>query len=293
MKPKHKTNKKENILFLKELRDYLNQGRVVSADFEAEMIVRYFGKMDRVELFAGERKLSMPVQKKIWRIAKQRIRKKPLQYLLGEADFFGHRFFVNRDVLIPRPETELLVEEGIRLLEGRVSPRVLDVGTGSGCIAVSLTLARVDCRMTALDISSRALAVAGKNSALHGVSRKIQFLKSDLFDVFGAKKKDFWDLIVSNPPYIPKKDFPRLSREVLAEPRAALEGGGPRGLGVIFSILEQAPFFLKKQGWLLMEIGQGQAPLIAKKISEEKIFSNFKFVKDYNHIDRILAAQNG
>ena len=144
--------------------------------------------------------------------------------------------------------------------------------------------------MTALDISSKALKTARKNINFYQLGKKVRLIKSDLFSAFGNKKKAFWDLVISNPPYVPSEDFGGLSKEVLSEPRVALNGG-PKGLSVLTRILDEAPYFMKEKGWLLMEIGDGQAGPLAEKIAQEKKFSKTRFVKDLNGIDRVLIAQ--
>ena len=146
--------------------------------------------------------------------------------------------------------------------------------------------------MTALDASLEALKVARKNVGLFGLSGKIRLVHSRLFDSFGKNKEAFWDVVVSNPPYVPVEDWELLSREVRSEPRLALDGG-VRGLETIEALLEKAPFFLKKGGWLLVEIGLGQAALLSKKLKRNADFRNFWFEKDLNGIDRVLIAQHG
>ncbi len=320
-----------NIQFLKKVEKRLATRRVPAARFEAETLVRHFGSANRIDFFTGKKALSSSTKNAIRRAVASRLRGTPLGYVLKETEFCGHKFFISKDTLIPRPETELLVEEAVRILENEYKchsresgnqpdprlkhsgmtfdwsdprfrgddrntaaveayPKILDLGTGSGCIAVSLTLAVPACRMTAVDISKKALKSARKNIDFHGLAEKISLLESDLFSVFSGEKKDFWDIIVSNPPYVSEEDFPGLPREVLSEPRLALDGGR-RGLKVVEAILNDAPFFLKQGGWLLMEIGKGQSKPLHDKILKEGVFRNFRFVKDYAGIDRILAAQ--
>ncbi len=289
-----KTNfSKDNILFLKGIENRLSRDRVPSAHYEAESLVRHFGLMNRLEFFTGEKSLSLHARRTIERALKARLQGMPLSYLLKESDFFGTRFFVTKDTLIPRLETEGLVAEAIKILEKMSSPpKILDIGTGSGCIAVCLTMAKPGCRMTALDISSKALKIARKNIDFHGLRGKIKLLKSDLFEGLSRKEERSWDMIVSNPPYIPKDELRDLPKEVLSEPKRALDGG-PEGLAVIHRLLAQSPLYLKKGGWLLVEIGKGQARPLAKKILKEKVFVHLRFIKDYAGIDRILVAQHG
>ena len=297
---------KENISFLKKVEGRLVHHRVPSAHFEAENLVRHFGGINRLDFFAGEKTLSSRARQDIKKALKARLGGQPLYYLLKETDFFGRKFFVTKDTLIPRPETELVVEETVKCLDthypkGHCRADILEIGTGSGCIAACLTLARPDCRMTAVEISQAALKIARKNIDLHGLSKKIKLIESDLFSAFEARtaegssrrRREYaWDVIVSNPPYVPEEDFPFLSKEVRQEPALALNGG-PKGLSVIYAILDKTPSFLKRGGWLIIELGKGQSKPLAKKLLKERRFAQFKFIKDYAGIDRILVAQNG
>ena len=195
-------------------------------------------------------------------------------------------------VLIPRPETERLVEEALKVVDTHfkgMEPEILDLGTGSGCIAVSLTLERAHCRMTALDASPAALGIARKNIKRHGLSQKIRLVKSRFFGSFGTKR-GLWDMIVSNPPYVPTGAIPKLSKEVRNEPSLALDGGR-EGLDVLEAILTKAPGFLKPGGYLLMEIGDGQAGKFRKRWRWADEYESFRFEKDLNGIERILIAQ--
>lgn len=279
-----------NISLLKNVEERLKKFHVPSATYEAELLVRHFSGMNRIDFFIGQKTVTPRIRKSIQTALKTRLEGQPLSYILKETEFFGLKFFVNQHTLIPRPETETLVEEALKVLKNIKHPEILELGTGTGCLAVSLTIHKTDCRMTALDVSSEALKMARKNIEFHGLGQKVKLIKSNLFDVFGQGKKNTFDLIISNPPYVPEEDFRSLSREVLSEPRLALDGG-PQGLLIIEAILDQAPYFLKSNGWLLMEIGDGQAKHLAEKISKNKRFSGLRFVKDLNGIDRVLAVQ--
>jgi len=181
----------------------------------------------------------------------------PSQYIRGRQEFYGLDFEVTPDVLIPRPETELLVETALELLKGVRSPYVCDVGTGSGCITVALLGERRDARALALDISPAALRVAERNAARNNVADRARFLVSDCFDALRDTGESF-DLIASNPPYVAEAEMETLQREVRDyEPRAALTPGGD-GLAVVRRLVADAPRFLKPGGHLLIEIGYGQ-----------------------------------
>lgn len=287
---------KENIQYLKSVEERLARAAVLSPSVEAERLIRHFGGMDRVEFFTGEKTLPPGTKRSVEKALRARLTGEPLSYLLREADFYGHRFYVTKDTLIPRPETEILVEEAVLTLDRHNSassaPEILDLGTGTGCIAVSLTLARPDCRMTALDVSVKALQTARKNVDLYGLGNRIGLVRSDCFSAFEGDRRGTWDMIVSNPPYVPEEDFPGLSKEVLSEPRLALDGG-PKGLRVLERILDQAPAYLEEKGWLLLEIGKGQSEALAEKISRRGLYKNLRFVKDHAGIERVLIAQHG
>ncbi len=265
---------------------------MLSPGSEAEEMVRHFGQLDRVQLFTGQKEISGSAKISIaWALQKRR-HGVPLAYLLGQASFLGRSFRVTPDVLIPRPETERLVEEVLCVLKAHYrsrTPEILDLGTGSGCVAASLTLEWPACRMTALDASVKALTVARNNFKRHGLRQFIRTVHSDLFEDFG-NNLSMWDVIVSNPPYVPARGWDKLSREVRKEPRLALDGG-PDGLELINAILSEAPKHLKRDGWLLLEIGKGQSKKILKKWAGRTEYKSLDFKKDLNGIERILVAR--
>jgi release factor glutamine methyltransferase len=259
---------------------------------EREIVLCHFGRMSRLDLYTGAKRIPPKALRSAADVLKKRARGVPLAYLLGEAPFYGRSFKVSPDVLIPRPETERLVEEALKILSAHPRtppPEILDLGTGSGCIAASLTLEWPACRMTALDVSRKALAVARKNFKRLGLGKKIVSDTSRLFGRFSGKKA-LWDLIVSNPPYIPRRDWKTLPREVRHEPSLALDGG-PDGLEVIDRILERAPRYLKPGGRLLLEIGDGQSKKILRKWARRPEYASLAFEKDLNGIERILIAR--
>lgn len=224
-------------------------------------------------------------------ILKKRFLGEPLQYILGKAEFMGLEFRLTPDVLIPRPETEILVEAALELIRGLKSVNrqinILDMGTGSGCIAISLAKAIAGGHIYAADISSRALAVAEKNARLHGVD--IGFLKSDLFDFFKSLAVSC-DLIVSNPPYIPSAEILKLALEIQAEPRLSLDGGSD-GLDFYRKIIAGSPEYLKDGGFLALEMGFNQKNAIKNIFLKSGIFEIINVIKDYNNIDRVIIAK--
>lgn len=213
----------------------------------------------------------------------------PLQYIIGSVDFMGLELKVEPGVFIPRPETELLVEKVIEIVRGSESrsrgSKILDLCTGCGAIAVALSRFAKGVDMTASDISDAAIGIAEKNIKSHNCDN-IKLVKSDLFDNLHTEE---FDIIVANPPYIQDEDFENLMPEVLYEPKISLHGG-KEGLDIYRDILEEAPSFLKKNGYLLMEVGYNQADALASELNPE-IYSCMGTTKDYNGIDRIIAAK--
>jgi release factor glutamine methyltransferase len=279
-----------NLAYLKHIESILQNMGVSSPRAEAEMLSCHYGKLERLELYTGQKSLSRSAKTAIGRVLKKRRSGVPLAYLTKEAFFWGHTFHVKPNVLIPRPETERLVEEVLKALDTHFkgkNPEVLDLGTGSGCIAVCLTLEMAHCRMTALDASHAALEIARKNIRRHGLSQKIRLVQSRLFESFEAKN-DLWDVIVSNPPYLSTDVISGLSNEVRHEPALALDGGR-EGLDILEAILDQAPRYLRPGGFLLMEIGEGQSGILARRWRRE--YETFRFEKDLNGIERILIAK--
>jgi release factor glutamine methyltransferase len=190
----------------------------------------------------------------------RRAAREPVAYLLGKREFYGRSFIVSPAVLIPRPETEGLVEAALDLLAASdaKSPHVLDIGTGSGCLAVTIALERPDVAVIATDVSRDALAIARANAARHGVDARVEFRET----AFAGDLVDAVDLIVTNPPYVAGRDRDALSSDVRGyEPSLALFGGD-NGLDVIRALVPHAARALRRSGWLVMEIGQGQAAAI-------------------------------
>ena len=209
----------------------------------------------------------------------------PLQHITHRQEFMKMDFFVDENVLIPRPDTEILVEEVIKIAQKYNSPRILDLCTGSGAIAISLKKFVPNADITAVDISEKALEIAQKNAKK--LETKINFLKSDLFDKLDNKK---FDIIVSNPPYIRKDEIKKLSEEVQKEPKIALDGGED-GLDFYRIIAEQAINYLKTGSFLCFEIGYNQKNYVIKIIEDEQNYKNTYCKKDLYGNDRIIITQ--
>lgn len=212
-----------------------------------------------------------------------RLKRIPLQYILGETSFFTRLFKVDPRVLIPRPETELLCEWALELIQGSRSPHILDLCCGSGCIGLTLKAERPDAVLTLSDLSPDALNVSAVNAVR--LSLDVDIIQSDLFD--GLKGTAF-DLIVSNPPYIPSADCACLQPEVLQEPRLALDGG-PDGCDLYRRIITASGSVLMHGGLLLMELGADESGLVSSLLSANG-FRSIRIRKDYAGIDRMICA---
>lgn len=213
----------------------------------------------------------------------------PLQYITGIQEFMKLNFLVTKDVLIPRPDTEILVEEVIRKVENISNPIILDLCTGSGAIAVSLAKYIKNVHICAVDISSKALEIAKKNAELNGVKNNIEFIESNLFDKIKERK---FDIIVSNPPYIETETIKTLSKDVQSEPKIALDGGKD-GLDFYRKISENGYKFLNRQGYLCLEIGYNQRIAVRQILEKKKRYVNIKCIKDLCENDRVITAQIG
>ncbi len=213
----------------------------------------------------------------------------PLQYILGEQEFMGLTLQVTPAVLIPRQDTEVIVKAILQLYQGRTDLQILELGTGSGAIAVSLAYYLPDSRITAVDISAEALTLARSNGEKTGTAEKIAFLQGDLFDPLPEGRK--YDLIVSNPPYISAEEYAGLPEEVRREPRQAL-WGGPDGLDFYRRIISLAPVYLLPQGRIFLEIGWKQAADV-RHLLEKNGFSEIKIWPDKAGRDRAISALDG
>ena len=249
--------------------DYLKENKIEDARLEAEILLSYALRISRAQLITQSDKIIEDIRK-IKDLLKRRAKHEPTAYITGVQPFMSLNFFVNRSVLIPRPETELLVEEAIKLY-----PKlVVDVGTGSGCIAISLAKALPNSKVIGIDSSSEALKVAVKNAKYHKVADRCQFIKGNLL----LPHKEKVELIISNPPYIPSAEIEKLQPEVRDwEPREALDGGKD-GLDYIRQIIKAAPDHLKPNGILLLEFGVNQAGDIQR--TAKSYFSKTRIIKD-------------
>lgn len=249
----------------------------------------------RIQLYTDFDKPLRPSELSVFKmLIKRRIAHEPIQYIRGKTEFLSHRFLLTRDVLIPRPETEVLVERAIERCRkeygGRKSIKILDVGTGCGNIAISIAHHVENARVIGFDVSEKAIAVARKNLELHGLRGRIRFVVLDLFSSLEEVLRGEVEMVVANPPYIPKQEFDRLAPEIRDyEPRAATCDEGD-GLRFHRRIAELAEARLAQDGWLFLEVGFGQAEEV-RKILQERDLKNVSVVKDLAGIERVMQAQ--
>jgi len=251
--------------WLKKAEDYLEDRGVPEGKASAEFLMAEMLGVGRLTaVMQGTRPLTVKEQHQYWDWIKWRGKRFPIAYILGHQPFLGIKIEVTRDSLVPRPETEELVIECERLIiASKVpAPKILEIGTGTGCIAIALAQLLPSATIFATDLSKGALDLAQKNAIAHHVGNRIRFVREDLFsDKQGLR--GWADMMVSNPPYIPTKDLDRLDSEVQKEPRMALDGGKD-GLDAIRAITAMAPKMLKPGGTLAMEIGAKQGAAVAK-----------------------------
>ena len=268
----------------------LEAGGIGPARPEAEWLLASLLGVDRFTLYLDPaRRLATPTVARYLSLVERRAAHEPLQYLLGWEDFHGIRLVVTPDVLVPRPETEGLVEWAIEVLGGRPDPLGADLGTGSGAIACAIACALPATEVLAVEVSVGALAVASRNVRELSLASRVRLLAGDPFAPLGSIPASL-DLVVANPPYLPSAVIPSLPPEVSRhEPRAALDGG-PDGMAVIRRIVAGAPAHLKPGGWLLMEIGDEQAGPLASLMAAEG-FSGIRARRDLNGIERYIGGR--
>ena len=257
---------------------------------ESEVLLAHTFGCKRIDLY-GERfaqEATTESRQQFRELVRQRLEGCPVAYLVGRKDFFALEFEVNPAVLIPRSDSESLVDECLRLARAVAEPRVLDIGTGSGNLAVAVASKHKKAQVTAIDLSPEALAVAGRNAARHGVADRVRFLEGDLFAPLSSE--DRFDFILSNPPYIPHGDLATLDVTVRNyEPRLALDGG-PDGLAVFDRLLAGAGAHLQAGGNLLIEIGAPQEEEARRRFLAQAGFELAATIRDRQGRPRVLRA---
>jgi release factor glutamine methyltransferase len=275
---------------LKEAIEILQKNSVASPILDARILIQHVTSLSREDVIfkALQINLSENQQKKYFDLIDQRAKKIPLTHLTNNREFFANNFYVDENVLDPRPDSEALVEMVIEKFNKFSTLNICEIGCGSGCLIISLLRHFENCLGLALDISNKALVIAQKNADTNQILNRINFIQSDLFK--NLQNDQIFDIIISNPPYIPTNDIENLQDEVrLYEPRIALDGGLD-GLDFYRKIAEQSQKFLKNNGDIFLEIGCNQHQDV-KNIFENNNFKYIDFKKDLSGIIRILQFQ--
>ena len=272
---------------LKQAAEFLTSHNITEAQLDAEVLLCGVLKIKRNNLVTlRQETITQEQNQQYQNYLNRRITGEPVDYILGNSEFMGLTFKVNQNVLIPRPETELIVEQANKFIKENKFKQVLDLCTGSGAIAVSVAHYNEDVSVVASDISQKALEIAKENAITNNVSKKIEFIESNMFSNIINKK---FDIIISNPPYVTKKEYEGLERELFFEPKNAFLAGED-GLEFYKIIADNSARYLNSKGVLLLELNANISLQIADLFSD---FLFVKIIKDYSGLDRILIAQNG
>jgi len=289
--------KKENYNvseILKLATSFLEKNGIQNPRLDSELLLGKILNLSRVEIYADFfRPLILREIEDYRKLIILRAKGKPVAYIVGEKPFRHLNLKVNSDVLIPRPETELVVDKVLEIAKKRKENEVkmVDLGTGSGAIALSVVYEMPDVFMVALDFSEKALNVARENAKLYGLNDKVKFICCDLFKGLDNGLKNKIDVIVSNPPYIPSGKINELQREIRDfEPLSALDGG-PDGLKEYRRIIAEAPDYLKEDGYLVLEIGENQADSVECLLNDSGKYDEVDISKDYAGIERVVVAR--
>jgi len=268
---------------------HLKQNGSPSPRLDAEVLLAHARRCPRIKLYTDFDQPMTDAQRAIMRdLVKRRAQSEPVAYLIGEREFYSLTFQLTRDVLIPRPDTEVLVMELIERARNFPSPKILDLGTGSGCIAVTAAVNLPQAAVTVVDVSPAALEVARSNAMRHKVDSRMEFFEGDLFGPVSDGSR--FDFIVSNPPYIPSGELAELQVDVRKhEPQLALDGG-PDGLDIIRRIVADLPRFLTESGTFLVEIDPPQSAAVQTMLSETGHFEKISTVKDLAGEQRVVIA---
>lgn len=270
--------------------EHLRQGGIGEAQLEAELLLRYFFRLNRVEMHLDDREATPEELAGFDELVKRRLKREPLAYILGEREFWSLAFVVSPAVLIPRPETELLIEEVLaRIPEPAAFPGVIvDLGSGSGVIPVVLARELPQARLVGVDISPAALQVAEENARRHGVAERIEWQVGNWFGSLAPEQR--FSFIVANPPYVAERSRSSLQPELAFEPAGALFAGED-GLDDLRLLIAQSPAFLESGGWLLMEIGHDQGESVAAMLRAQPALESVEIIMDYARLDRLAAAR--
>jgi release factor glutamine methyltransferase len=262
---------------------------------DAELLLSHVLNIDRIGLYINyDKPLDNIELNEFKRLIERRVCKEPIFYILGYREFWSIKVKVDKRVLIPRPDTELLVEEVLKIIKynndfDKNQVNILDIGTGSGVIAISLAKEINNSKISAVDISKDAIELALENAKTNFLDSNIIFYVGDLFSPFDIKSS--FDIIVSNPPYISEEEWGDLPEDIrIYEPRIGLYGGKD-GLYFLKKIISEAPLYLKDKGWLILEIGYNQGDKVKNMFNESGYFYTPEIIKDYGGFNRVVKAQ--
>ncbi len=286
-----------NAVFLKNIfqfcREELTQCGVNNPELDSELLLAHALKIPRQKLWLQkDREVDLDTFEIIKDLITRRKAREPMAYILGKKEFWSLDFEVNSSVLIPRPETEILVEHFLKILKEQIKlkdPKVLDLGTGSGTLAITVAKECPNSNVVAVDISKKALEVAKQNALNHNVPQ-IHFVLGDVLGEWDFVNNNFFDFILSNPPYIPSDNILNLMPEIADwEPGLALDGG-ESGLDFYYHIISKSPNFLNQGGALIMEVGDGQAQMVGNLLKLNNNFEKPLVLKDYSGCDRVVSS---
>jgi len=268
---------------------YLKDKSFDSPRNEIEILLIHLIGCKKIDLYLDFEKVIKPedlITLRGW--IKRRVNREPIQHIIGHSEFYGRRFIVNQDVLIPRPETETVIDISIDALSKKNTPVIIDIGTGSGCIGITLALEIPRSKVFAIDISEAALSIAKKNAAIYNL-KNIEFIKMDFLS---KDIKHNVDLLVSNPPYIPQKEISSLMRDVKEyEPMIALTDNS-NGLVFYQKISKIIPYVVKKNGVTILEVGRGDHHNKVKEVFSKEGYSDIETICDLNKDIRVLMINN-
>ena len=264
----------------------LKKNKISSALLDSELLLSKVIKKDRKFILLNlDRKLNQNDQDSFKDLILERLKGKPVAHLIGFKSFWNYNFKVNEKVLIPRPETEIIVEQVLKIYKNKDNLNFLEVGVGSGCISISILKEKKSFLATGIDLSQDCIKICRFNANKLGVNNRIKLLKSDVDNLIFRK----YDLVISNPPYIKKLDLSKLDREVKNyEPKLALDGG-LKGLSVIRKVIKRSSGLIKKRGKLILEIGYDQREQVKKMLNEYNFFIN-EILKDLSNKDRCIIS---
>jgi release factor glutamine methyltransferase len=266
--------------------EILKKYRIETPVTDSQLLLSYVLNIPRWKLIT-ERELEIPESKvnEYFNLIKKRAEGFPVAYLTHKKEFFGLDFYIEEGVLIPRPETEILVEEVLKKIPENKEILGLEIGVGSGAIVVSLLKNRPKLKMYGVDISEKALEITKKNAKIHGVEDRLVLVRSNLFENLPKIKFDF---IVSNPPYVSEKEYEKLQKEVKKEPKTALVGG-TEGFEIYEKIVKEGINFLKEGGFFAFEIGYNQGRYVSDLL--KKYGFKTKVIKDLQNLDRVVIGE--